>query len=139
MIYISAAEFYRGEAILMKKIQNFFSYAKVSELPTNQIFELFDLSNNGKDVSPYKIDYAVNKDILDECQLGAYESLIELNNEVALLYDNGKIVALAVRLVVLFFFKRNIVLNEISLVLFIAVFVVAVIVMLAKWWKWRTK
>lgn len=66
----------------------------VSELPTNQIFELFDLSNNGKDVSPYKIDYAVNKDILDECQLGAYESLIELNNEVALLYDNGKIVAL---------------------------------------------
>ena len=94
MIYISAAEFYRGEAILMKKIQIFFSYAKVSELPTNQIFELFDLSNNGKDVSPYKIDYAVNKDILDECQLGAYESLIELNNEVALLYDNGKIVAL---------------------------------------------
>ena len=40
------------------------------------------------------------------------------------------LVALAVRLVVLFFFKRNIVLNEISLVLFIAVFVVAVIVML---------
>ena len=35
------------------------------------------------------------------------------------------LVALAVRLVVLFFFKRNIVLNEISLVLFIAVFVVA--------------
>ena len=47
--------------------------------------------------------------------------------------------ALAVRLVVLFFFKQNIVLNEISLVLFIAVFVVAVIVMLVKWWKWRTK
>ena len=50
-----------------------------------------------------------------------------------------RLVALAVRLVVLFFFKRNIVLNEISLVLFIAVFVVAVIVMLVKWWKWRTK
>ena len=49
------------------------------------------------------------------------------------------LVVLAVRLVVLFFFKQNIVLNEISLVLFIAVFVVAVIVMLAKWWKWRTK
>lgn len=49
------------------------------------------------------------------------------------------LVALAVRLAVLFFFKRNIVLNEISLVLFIAVFVVAVIVMLVKWWKWRTK
>lgn len=49
------------------------------------------------------------------------------------------LVALAVRLVVLFFFKWNIVLNEISLVLFIAVFVVAVIVMLVKWWKWRTK
>lgn len=49
------------------------------------------------------------------------------------------LVALAVRLVVLFFFKRNIVLNEIPLVLFIAVFVVAVIVMLVKWWKWRTK
>ena len=49
------------------------------------------------------------------------------------------LVALAVRLVTLFFFKQNIVLNEISLVLFIAVFVVVVIVMLAKWWKWRTK
>lgn len=49
------------------------------------------------------------------------------------------LVALAVRLVTLFFFKQNIVLNEISLVLFIAVFVVAVIVMLAKWWKWKTK
>ncbi len=49
------------------------------------------------------------------------------------------LVALAVRLGVLFFFKQNIVLNEISLVLFIAVFVVAVIVMLVKWWKWRTK
>ena len=49
------------------------------------------------------------------------------------------LVALSVRLVVLFFFKQNIVLNEISLVLFIAVFVVAVIVMLVKWWKWRTK
>ena len=49
------------------------------------------------------------------------------------------LVALAVRLGVLFLFKRNIVLNEISLVLFIAVFVVAVIVMLVKWWKWRTK
>ena len=47
--------------------------------------------------------------------------------------------ALAVRLAALFFFKRNVVLNEISLVLFIAVFVVAIIVMLAKWWKWRTK
>lgn len=47
--------------------------------------------------------------------------------------------ALAVRLVALFFFKQNVVLNEVSLVLFIAVFVVAIIVMLAKWWKWRTK
>ena len=49
------------------------------------------------------------------------------------------LVALAVRLVTLFFFKQNAVLNEISLVLFISIFVVAVIVMLAKWWKWRTK
>ena len=47
--------------------------------------------------------------------------------------------ALALRLVVLFLFKQNVVLNELSLVLFIAVFVVAVVVMLAKWWKWRTK
>ena len=47
--------------------------------------------------------------------------------------------ALTLRLVVLFLFKQNVVLNELSLVLFIAVFVVAVIVMLAKWWKWRTK
>ena len=49
------------------------------------------------------------------------------------------LVALAVRLVVLFLFKQNVVLNELSLVLFTAVFVAAVIVMLAKWWKWRTK
>jgi len=49
------------------------------------------------------------------------------------------LVALAVRLVTLFFFKQNAVLNEISLVLFISIFVVAVIVMLVKWWKWRTK
>ena len=78
----------------MKKIQNFFSYAKESELSTSRIFELFDSNNNGKDISPYKIDYSFSKDILDECKLGAYESLLELNNEVALLYDNGKIVAL---------------------------------------------
>ena len=49
------------------------------------------------------------------------------------------LVALTVRLVVLFFFKQNVVLNELSLVLFTAIFVAAVIVMLAKWWKWRTK
>ena len=49
------------------------------------------------------------------------------------------LVALAVRLVTLFFFKQNAVLNEISLVLFISIFVVTVIVMLVKWWKWTTK
>lgn len=49
------------------------------------------------------------------------------------------LVALALRLVTLFFFKQNAVLNEISLVLFISIFVVTVIVMLVKWWKWRTK
>ena len=49
------------------------------------------------------------------------------------------LVALAVRLVTLFFFKQNAILNEISLVLFISIFVVTVIVMLVKWWKWRTK
>ena len=49
------------------------------------------------------------------------------------------LVALAVRLVTLFFFKQNAVLNEISLVLFISIFVVTVIVMLVKWLKWRTK
>ena len=49
------------------------------------------------------------------------------------------LVALAVRLVTLFFFKQNAVLNEISLILFISIFVVTVIVMLVKWWKWRTK
>ena len=49
------------------------------------------------------------------------------------------LVALAVRLVTLFFFKQNAVLNEISLVLFISIFVVTVIVMLVMWWKWRTK
>lgn len=45
------------------------------------------------------------------------------------------LVALAVRLVILFFFKQNAVLNEISLVLFISIFVVTVIVMLVKWWN----
>ena len=49
------------------------------------------------------------------------------------------LVAFTVRLVVLFLFKQNVVLNELSLVLFTAIFVAAVIVMLAKWWKWRTK
>ena len=49
------------------------------------------------------------------------------------------IVVLAVRLVTLFFFKQNAILNEISLLLFIAVFVVAVVIMVVKWWKWRTK
>ncbi len=49
------------------------------------------------------------------------------------------LVVLAVRLVTLFFFKQNVILNEISLVLFIVVFVVAVVIMVVKWWKWRTK
>ena len=49
------------------------------------------------------------------------------------------IVVLAVRLGTLFLFKQNVVLNKLSLVLFIAVFVVAVVIMLVKWWKWRTK
>lgn len=78
----------------MKKIQNFFSYAKASKLPTSQIFEVFNLSNNGKDVAPYKIDYSFSKDILNECELGAYEELLKLNNEVALLSIGGKVVAL---------------------------------------------
>ena len=78
----------------MKKVQNFFSYARVSELPTIRIFELFDLNDSGKDVAPYKIDYSFSKDILSKCQLGAYEELLKLNNEVALLSNNGKVVAL---------------------------------------------
>lgn len=49
------------------------------------------------------------------------------------------LVVLAVRLVTLFLFKQNVVLNKLSLVLFIAVFVVAAVIMLVKWWKWRTK
>ena len=49
------------------------------------------------------------------------------------------LVVLAVRLVTLFFFKQNAILDEISLLLFIAVFVVAVVIMVVKWWKWRTK
>ena len=49
------------------------------------------------------------------------------------------IVVLAVRLGTLFFFNQNVILNEISLVLFIAVFVVAVVIMVVKLWKWRTK
>ena len=49
------------------------------------------------------------------------------------------LVVLAVRLVTLFFFKQNAILNEISLLLFIAVFVVAVVIMVVKCWKWRTK
>ncbi len=78
----------------MKKIQNFFSDLRVSELPINQIYELFDLSNKGKDISPYKIDYSFNKDALDERRLGTYERLLELNNEVAVLFKNGQVVAL---------------------------------------------
>ena len=49
------------------------------------------------------------------------------------------IVVLAVRLGTLFFFNHNVVLNKLSLVLFIAVFVVAVDIMVVKWWKWIMK
>ena len=49
------------------------------------------------------------------------------------------LVALTIRLAVPFLFKQNVVLNKLSLVLFIAVFVVAIVIMLVKWWKWRTK
>ena len=42
------------------------------------------------------------------------------------------IVVLAVRLGTLFFFKQNVVLNKLSLVLLIAVFVVAVVIMVVK-------
>ena len=62
----------------MRKIQNFFSYFRASELSTNQIFELFDSSNKGKDISPYKIEYSFNKDILSECELEAYEGCLGL-------------------------------------------------------------
>lgn len=78
----------------MKKIQNFFSYARASELPTSRIFELFDLNDSGKDIAPYKIDYSFSKDILSECELGAYKELLKLNDEVALLSKDGKVVAL---------------------------------------------
>ena len=78
----------------MRKIQNFFSYFRASELSTNQIFELFDSSNKGKDISPYKIEYSFNKDILSECELEAYEELLRLDNKVALLSKNGKVAAL---------------------------------------------
>ena len=78
----------------MRKIQNFFSYFRASELSTNQIFELVDSSNKGKDISPYKIEYSFNKDILSECELEAYEELLRLDNKVALLSKNGKVAAL---------------------------------------------
>lgn len=78
----------------MRKIQNFFSYFRASELPTNQIFELFDSSSKRKDISPYKIEYSFNKDILSECELEAYEELLRLDNKVALLSKNGKVAAL---------------------------------------------
>ena len=78
----------------MRKIQNLFSYLRASELPTKQIFELFDSSNKGEDIAPYKIDYSFSKDILGECELGAYEELLKLDNEVALLSKNGKVIAL---------------------------------------------
>ena len=71
----------------MRKIQNFFSYFRASELPTNQIFELFDSSNKGKDISPYKIEYSFSKDILSECELEAYEELLNLDNQVAFIQE----------------------------------------------------
>ena len=52
-------------------------------------------------------------------------------------FEKACIVHFVARL--LFLFKQNVVLNELSLVLFIAVFVVAVVIMVVKWWKWRTK
>ena len=71
-----------------------FSDLSESELPTNQIFELFDSSNKGKDISPYKIEYSFSKDVLSECELEAYEELLNLDNQVALLSKNGKVAAI---------------------------------------------
>lgn len=91
---------------------------------------------------PFQIDHSNRADDSE------MDSSISLQGKHILLVEDNDLnkfigclllAALAVRLVALFFFKQNVVLNEVSLVLFIAVFVVAVVVMLAKWWKWRTK
>ena len=75
----------------MKKVQNFFSYARVSELPTIRIFELFDLNDSGKDVAPYKIDYSFSKDILSECELGAYARFASFGSLPPLLWESSPI------------------------------------------------
>lgn len=40
----------------MKKVQNYFSYLKTSVLSTEELFELFRLHTEGKDISPYRFD-----------------------------------------------------------------------------------
>ena len=65
------------------------------------------------------------------------EIIRNLLNDSYNTFEKACIVHFVARL--LFLFNQNVVLNKLSLVLFIAVFVVAVVIMVVKWWKWRTK
>ena len=62
----------------MRKIQNFFSYFRASELSTNQFSSCSIQATKGRISLHIKLNTRSNKDILSECELEAYEELLRL-------------------------------------------------------------
>ena len=78
----------------MKKVQNYFSYLKTSVLSTEELFELFRLYDEGKDISPYRFDDSEQAKDLNDNQKAAAQELLKLGNQVAVLSRKGIVVAL---------------------------------------------
>ena len=72
----------------MKKIQNYFSYLKTSVLSTEELFELFQLYDEGKDIAPYRFDALEQAENLSDDQKAAAQELLRLGNQVAVLSRN---------------------------------------------------
>ena len=78
----------------MKKLQNYFSYLKTSVLSTEELFELFRLHTEGKDITPYRFDALEQVETLSDAQKAAAQELLKLGNQVAVLSRKGIVVAL---------------------------------------------
>lgn len=78
----------------MKKIQNYFSYLRSSELSTEQLFELFYKHNNGEAVVPYTFNDSLDDISLTSDQFNAYKRLLQLGNSVTFLSKDGIVLAL---------------------------------------------
>ena len=78
----------------MKKVQNYFSYLKTSVLSTEELFELFRLHTEGKNISPYRFDDSEQAKDLSDNQKAAAQELLKLGNQVAVLSRKGITVAL---------------------------------------------